>query len=219
MDTTKIAPLHDELRAKKAAFDAQTDATTSRIYNEGVAELAAANLTGRAHQVGDKIPDFELNNALNQPVKLTDLLANGPVVLTWYRGGWCPYCNIQLRHLQQSLPELQAAGATLVALTPELPDSSLTTTEKNHLEFPVLTDYNNDLARRLGLVFTLNDDLAQLYSRFTSLEDYNGVATNELPLAATYVVGTDSVIRYAYLNPDYRERAEPADILAAVKAL
>lgn len=208
--------LAQQLQDKQQAWAATADATTARLYDAGVAELAASGILDRAPQVGDHMPDFELPNALKQPVRLATLLQRGPVVLTWYRGGWCPYCNLQLHYLQQVLPQFQAAGATLVALTPELPDASLSTVEKHHLEFEVLTDYNNELARRLGLVFTLNDDLAGLYRRFMNLADYNGVDTNELPLAATYIVDPDFTIRYAYLNPDYRQRAEPADILQAL---
>ncbi|GAC1587940.1 MAG: peroxiredoxin-like family protein [Hymenobacter sp.] len=211
--------LASQLQEKQRAWAAKADDTTKRIYEAGVADLAASGLAARALTVGDSAPAFTLPNARRQPVALADLLRQGPVVLTWYRGGWCPYCNLQLQFLQQQLPQFRAAGATLVALTPEQPDASLTTTEKNHLEFEVLTDHNNEVARRFGLVFTLNDELVQLYSPFVKLADYNGTDTNELPLAATYVIASDATIRYAFVDPDYRKRAEPADILQALKTL
>ena len=168
---------------------------------------------------GDKAPDFELKNATYKGVKLSTLLKSGPVVITWYRGGWCPYCNIQLRFLQNFLPQFKEAGATLVALSPELPDKSLNTTEKNNLEFEVLTDYDNAVAKEFGIAFTLNDELVDIYNGFHKLETFNGVNTNELPIPATYVIGTDGLIKYAFIDPDYRKRAEPAAILDVLKTL
>ncbi|TWR26727.1 AhpC/TSA family protein [Mucilaginibacter achroorhodeus] len=186
-------------------------------FENGINEIKSLNKT--ALNLGDRVPDFELKNALNKPVKLSALLQDGPVVLTWYRGGWCPYCNIQLRYLQSFLPQFKAAGATLVALSPELPDRSLDTTEKNNLEFEVLTDHNNEVARQFRIAFTLNDELIEIYNDFHKLETYNGVATNELPVPATYVIGTNGIIKYAFVDADYRKRAEPAEILEVLKNL
>ena len=136
--------------------------------------------------------------------------------MTFYRGGWCPYCNLTLARLQKELPKFKAAGATLIALSPERPDSSLTTADKNELEFEILSDAGNGVARAYGVVFTLTNDVARSYQEGFGLHEYNGDASNELPLAATYVIGTDGVITYAFLHADYRERAEPRDILAAL---
>lgn len=208
-----------ELQVFQRDWTAKADEKVAQKFTSGIDELTASGITHRALTVGDKAPHFELRNALNQPVALATLLQNGPVVLTWYRGGWCPYCNIQLRFLQSFLPQFKAAGATLVALSPELPDSSLNTTEKNHLEFEVLTDFNNEVARQFGIAFTLNDELIDIYNGFHKLETFNGVDTNELPIPATYVINTDFTIEYAFIDPDYRKRAEPALILQALKAM
>lgn len=107
----------------------------------------------------------------------------------------------------------------MVVLSPELPDKSLSTKEKNNLKFEVLTDYNNEVARQFRIAFALNDELVEIYNDFHKLEIYNGVLTNELPVPATYVIGTDAIIRYAFVDTDYRKRAEPADILAALKKI
>jgi len=209
--------LANELADFQQSWNAKAPEGLQDKFENGIKEIKALNDT--ALTVGDSAPDFELKNALNQPVKLSALLQGGPVVLTWYRGGWCPYCNIQLRYLQSYLPQFKAAGGTLVALSPELPDKSLDTTEKNNLEFEVLTDYNNEVARQFRIAFTLNDELIEIYNDFHKLETYNGVATNELPVPATYVIGTDGIIKYAFVNTDYRKRAEPAEILEVLKNL
>lgn len=209
--------LANELADFQQSWNAKAPEGLQDKFENGIKEIKALNDT--ALTVGDSAPDFELKNALNQPVKLSALLQGGPVVLTWYRGGWCPYCNIQLRYLQSYLPQFKAAGGTLVALSPELPDKSLDTTEKNNLEFEVLTDYNNEVARQFRIAFTLNDELIEIYNDFHKLETYNGVAANELPVPATYVIGADGIIKYAFVDTDYRKRAEPSEILEVLKNL
>lgn len=184
----------------------------------GIDELISTGIAETALNVGDKADDFELNNALGKPVKLSVLLKSGLVIITWYRGGWCPYCNLQLRYLQSKLDQFKEQGATLVALSPELPDKSLDTKEKNELKFEVLTDYNNEVARKFGIVYTLTNELAEIENG-DKLQSFNGVATNELPIPATYVIDEDFTIKYAFVDADYRNRAEPADILSILKAM
>jgi peroxiredoxin len=214
---TDTLTLAGELADFQQSWNAKAPNGLQDKFENGIEETSALNNT--ALKVGDTAPDFVLNNALNQPVKLADLLKKGPVVLSWYRGGWCPYCNIQLRYLQSFLPQFKAAGATLAALSPELPDKTLSTTEKNSLEFDVLTDYNNEVARQFKIAFSLNEELIEIYNEFHKLKNYNGVSTNELPVPATYVIGTDNIIRYAFVDTDYRKRAEPAEILEVLKSL
>ena len=165
-------------------------------------------------QVGDTAPNFTLTNAEGKEVSLKDELKKGSVVLTWYRGGWCPYCNLTLHALQEELSNFKANGAVLVALTPELPDNSLTTSEKNKLEFEVLSDIDNKVAKEYGIVFKLIPEVAKSYNEAFDLKKYNGNESNELPLAATYIIGQDGKIRYAFMDADYRNRAEPSEITA-----
>jgi len=218
-DAMPYIPLQDTLDAKKAAFELKADAGKKQDYAAGIEAVRSSGILETAHQVGDMAPDFTLNNPTGQPVRLYEVLKNGPVILTWYRGGWCPYCNLTLHRLQEELPNFRAAGASLVALTPELPDSSMSTTEKHALEFDILSDPGNTVARAFGVVFQLTPEVAARYQESFDLHAYNGDASNELPLAATYVIGTDGVITYAFLHPDYRNRAEPRDILTAVQRL
>lgn len=164
-------------------------------------------------------PDFSLQNAIGKKVNLKDYLKKGPVVLVWYRGGWCPYCNITLSRLQEELPNFNAEGANLLALTPEMPDKSISTKEKNHLDFEVLSDVGNNVGREYGIIFKLTPEVAKIYNENFDLNANNGDNTNELPLAATYVIDKEGIIRYAFLDADYRKRAEPKAIIEALKSL
>ena len=193
--------------AEKLAVMAQA---TTDLINSGIAEQTL--------QVGDTLPPISLPNALGKTVNIQDLLTEGALVISFYRGQWCPYCNLELRALQQALPEFKALGASLVAISPQNPDNSLSTTEKNELTFEVLSDVGNQVARQLGLVFQIPEQLRPIYQSFgIDLPEHNGDETFELPIAATYVIAPSGKVVYAFVNPDYTQRAEPADILAAVK--
>lgn len=170
----------------------------------------------RAVNVGDRAPDFSLSDPQFKMVQLSKLLSDGPVVLTWYRGGWCPYCNIQLRAMQEVLPEIKALGGSLVALSPEIPDNSLDTREKNALEYYVLSDLGNRVAREYNLVYKLPARVAEQFEGRLDISAHNGDDSLELPLSATYVIDQDGTVTYAFIDTDYRNRAEPAEILSAL---
>ncbi|WP_372796164.1 peroxiredoxin-like family protein [Pontiella sp.] len=211
--------LKAQLDSRKEAFGAKAPADVKKIYAEGLQAVVDSGIVQQAKQLGDTAPDFELTNAAGKKVKLSDALKDGPVVLTWYRGGWCPYCNLTLHALQAELPNFKAAGATLFALTPEVPDQSMSTAEKHALEFEVLSDLDSHVAREYGIVFKLTDEVAAIYEEKFGLSDYNGNDAGELPLAATYVINTDGTIAYAFLDADYRNRAEPAEITRVLNSL
>lgn len=211
--------LSQKLEGHKQHFLKVADQRKIDVFEEGIQDVVKSGIEDSALQIGADSLNFTLNNAQGNPVELSALLKQGPVVLTWYRGGWCPYCNITLRALQQILPEINSLGASLLALTPELPDNSLTTQEKNELSFEVLTDTDNHVARQYGLVFKLSPETAKYYKAAFDLEVYNGNNTDELPLAATYVIDTEGKIRHAFLDADYRRRAEPAEVLDALRSL
>lgn len=182
--------------------------------------LAASGIVGRAVKVGDMAPDFALPGVDGATVALLDLLAKGPVVLTFYRGGWCPYCNMELRALQKALPTLEGMGATLVAVSPQTPDEGLSTAEKNALAFPVLSDHGSAVAQAFGIAFDLAEELRPIYARFNhALPDVNGVDSWALPVPATFVIARDGRVALAFVDPDYRNRLEPAAILAALARL
>lgn len=188
-----------------------------RIIN-GVAEIDASGAApGLA--VGDQAPDFTLFNAVGKPVTLSELLIDGPVVLSFYRGEWCPFCNIQLRHLQQALPRFREFGATLVAISPQSPDHSLSLTEKYELEFPVLADLDQAVIRAYRLQFTLSGDLEDLqvnvFQNDPGTQNANG--SRSLPVPGTFVIDRLGVIRAAFVNADWRVRVEPLEIEAVLE--
>lgn len=187
---------------------------------EDLKKLDESGLVERAPKVGEKLKDFKLSNQLGKESSLTTLREKGPVVITFYRGGWCPYCNVELRAYQDIITDIKAAGATLVAITPELPDSSLTTAERHNVEFEVLTDINSDYARELGIVFTIEEELRPIYKQFgIELEKHNGEGQFDVPLAATFVIDTNGTITYTFVKADYTFRADPLDILKELQSL
>ena len=165
-------------------------------------------------------PDFTLPDVQGGDVSLGSLLEAGPAVVTFYRGGWCPYCNIQLRAHQAVLPDMTPLGARLVAISPQLPDGSLSTAEANALTFDVLSDVGNTVARNYGLVWSLPEELrAGLRSNNKALPGINGDDSWELPVPATYVIARDGRVALAAIDVDYRNRLEPDAILAALRSL
>jgi peroxiredoxin len=197
-------------------WEAKAPDEIKKIYADGINDVSRQNILVNAKKNEDIAPNFSLINAIGKKVQLSDYLKKGPVVLTWYRGGWCPYCNMTLQYLQQQLPDIQLRGASLLALTPELPDKSISTIEKHQLQFEVLSDVGNKVAHQYGIVFKLTDAVAASYQKGFDLHGFNGDKSNELPLAATYVINQDGVIVYTFLDAEYRNRAEIADILRAL---
>ncbi|MFC9255526.1 peroxiredoxin-like family protein [Amycolatopsis thailandensis] len=163
---------------------------------------------------GVAMPDFTLPDAGGARVRVAD----GPAVVVFYRGAWCPYCNLALRAYQQELlPELENLGVKLVAVSPQLPDGSLST---NDLAFTVLSDVDNELGRALGITFRQDPELKPTFDALIGdVEKINGAAEWELPYPTVLVVDGEGVIRYIDVHPDYTTRTDPADVLAAVKAL
>lgn len=183
-------------------------------------ELLRADVGAKAPALGVPAPDFTLPNAHGHPVALRQLLRNGPVVVTFYRGQWCPYCNLALRGLQQIVPRLAALGATLVAISPQTPDNSLSTVEKNQLEFEVLSDPDGAVAGAYGLAFEIPQYLRDIYQSFGHpLPKFNGEGNNTIPVPGTFVLDREATVRYRFVEVDYTRRADPGEIAAVVAEL
>jgi peroxiredoxin len=209
-----------ELEAFRAEFKTKVPAEIREAMARADNELAASGILDRALKAGDAAPDFSLPDARGGSVRLSELLANGPVVLSFYRGGWCPYCNMELRALQQHQAAFSAQGAALVALSPQKPDESLSTAEKNALAFSVLSDVGSAVAKAFGVAFDLADELRPIYARFGhALPDRNGVDNWTLPIPATYVIDRDQTIAFGFVDVDYRRRLEPSEIVRVLKSL
>ncbi|SCK30498.1 peroxiredoxin-like family protein [Streptomyces sp. WMMB 322] len=212
--------LSAELRAFYDARQEQIPAGIREIMNRAGRDLSESGQARRALSVGARAPGFGLPCATGRTVTLDGLLAEGPVVLAFYRGAWCPYCNIALRSLQQHHDAIAARGARLVAVSPQIPDESLSLTEKHELVFDVLSDIGSDTARQYGLAYDLPGDLAGVYDKLGfDLKRVNGGHARTLPLPATYVIDRSGTIQWAFVDTDYTKRAEPADILAALDSL
>jgi peroxiredoxin len=192
-----------------------------KVMDSATEELIASGIRASALKEGERARDFILMDAHGEPVRLKSLLEAGPVVISFYRGGWCPYCNIELRGLQRVLPEIKALGASLVAISPQLPDNSLSTEEKNNLMFAVLSDVGNTVARRFGIVYRLPDELLDTYKAFNhGLAEINGEeGATELPMPATYVLDQSGTIRLAFIDEDYTKRLDPQNILMVLRDL
>ena len=212
--------LKEQLKAKRMELESGRDKTQTEVMRHATEQLIREGIGNSALEVSDEIPSFGLPNVRGQLVEIKDLLKNGPIILTFYRGSWCPYCNLELRAYQQNIEEIKALGAQLIAISPELPDSSLSNAEKLALEFEVLSDFGNVVARNFGLVFKMSEEwidvFRQLDSDFTA---YNGDDTWELPVPAAYVVSSDSKIVFSYVNANYLERADPQQVVAALTEL
>ncbi|KAL4875696.1 redoxin domain-containing protein [Aspergillus karnatakaensis] len=171
-------------------------------------------------QVGDNLPPFRLPNALGEEVSSTDLLARGPLLITFYRGSWCPFCDLAVQSLQRHLSDFQSKGVTLVAITPELPDYSLSLTEKHDLKFPVLTDRGNQYAEQLGLLFRMPESLRPVFKAFGhDLVEHNGDDSFVVPVTATLLVDERGVVRNAFIDPNYAKRLEPAVAMEWINSL
>ena len=212
--------LQEQLTALKVENLAQFSPEVKDTLLGDLQKLAESGLGKAAPKAGDKLKDFALPNQHGQIVRLADLRQKGPVVVTFYRGGWCPYCHLELHAYQQILPQIQAAGATLVAITPERPEESLRTAQRHALEFEVLTDRNSSYGREIGIVFTLSENARTIYQSFgIDLEKHNGQGQFDLPLPATFVVNTDGTLAFAFVEVDYTRRAEPAEVVQVLQSL
>lgn len=185
------------------------------MYERAEAALAASGIADRVLREGEFAPDFALPDATGHEVALSDLLSRGPVIVSFYRGQWCPFCNLELRGLQRALAEVDASGATLVAISPNTPDVTLETVEKLELQFPVLSDEDNRVARQFNLVYEMTEENIEMYQAMgRDVGAMNGTGKWELPIPATYVIDRDRMIRYAFIDLNHRRRAEPSEVAA-----
>jgi peroxiredoxin len=188
------------------------------VMKRATDELIASGQAGRTLKVGDKAPVFTLNDPEGNPVSLAELLSKGPLVISFYRGVWCPYCNMELQALEAALPQYLDLGASLVAISPQIQANSRKSVRQNHLSFPILSDAKSQVAEAFGLRFKLPDYLVDLYKGFgNDLPTFNDDPSWVLPMPGRFVIGQDGLIKYAEVNPDYTQRPEPTDLLPALR--
>jgi peroxiredoxin len=212
--------LTEDLKAQQARSRERLGPERTALFEDAIAELAADIAARKGAGVGDPAPDFRLANQDGIFVTLSERLGEGSVVLAFYRGAWCPYCNIQLRALQAALPALQAANASLIAISPQTPDDTLPLTERDGLAFDVLSDPACATAEAYGIAFALPERLRDIYAGMgNALPERNAADDWRLPIPATFVIAPDGKVAFADVDADYRKRAEPADVLAIAESL
>lgn len=217
--------LQDRLNAFKADFEAgklprKPLASAIETMHRATAALIASGQAQRARKAGDRAPEFTLNDPDGRSVSSRDLLTQGPLVLSFYRGVWCPYCNFELQALEAALPDIVARGGKLVAISPQTAPNSRKSQRDNKLSFPILSDANSAVADAFGIRFALPDDLIALYKSFgNDLPLINNDPSWVLPMPARFVIGIDGVIAYAEVNPDYTQRPDPSELLPVLDSL
>ena len=210
--------LQSELANFKASWLERVGPDVAQLVDDDNAALQA--IAFKAFKTGNRLPAMVLQDQTGRLVDLGALAHERPLIITFYRGGWCPYCNLELRAYQKSLGEIEALGGKLVAVSPETPDNTLSTAEKNDLSFPVLSDDQGRLADALGIRFQLSPAIKALYQKFGhDLPTRNGDGQWSLPMPATFVVAKGGVIAHATVDPDYRKRLDPAEAIGVLRLL
>jgi peroxiredoxin len=212
--------LKQELDSFAANFAQQMPSDIVQTLQQSIDDIRNSGIIERALKAGDCSPAFSLPNAHGRQIALVDLLAKGPIILNFYRGGWCPYCNLELKAYQALLSDIRAAGGDLVAISPQTPDHSIAAAEKNALAFEVLSDHGNHVASLFGIAYPIPEIVKTIGARFgTDLEAINGSDDGQLPVSATYVIARDRRIALASIESDFRVRLEPAEALQALRTL
>ena len=193
---------------------AQVPQEVLEAFGKSIEDLKTKNIEEKSIKIGETIPNFSLKNAKNEVVNSSDILKNGKMIIAFYRGSWCPYCNLELKALQEKISEFKEKNATLVAISPQSPDNSLTVIEKHHLTFEVLTDKDNVFAKQLGIVFELQDFVLPYYHALgIDLSSFNENTNNSLPIPAVFVVNESSKIIYKFADANYMNRIDIDELL------
>jgi peroxiredoxin len=209
--------LNQQLDSLTAKLRAMVPPERLAVVDRFAEDLVRSGLADRALKAGDLAPAFELPDGDGMLWRSEDMLRGGPLVIVFFRGRWCAYCNAQLSALQEIHSQVAATGGSMVAISPQTQKHSYMTRDMHKLRFPVLSDQGNQVARKFGLVYRLSPEMQTMYeSIMTKLPGYNGDQSWELPLAATYVVQSDGKIFWARVDADWRHRPEPKELLQVV---
>jgi peroxiredoxin len=213
--------LQDSLNRLKTKIEGSMPAEFVDIMHQSTADLEATGISENILKVGHKAPDFSLQNQNGQTISLTDLIANGPATITFYRGLWCPYCNTDLTFLNRYKSDFDDSNVSMVSISPQLPKFNQQIIEQQRLKYDLLSDFGNDIASKFGLRWEMVDPLKSLYrdSFGIKLPDYNGDESWTLPVPARFIIGTDGIIKYAEYSVDYTKRPNPDVMIEALKSL
>ncbi len=202
---------------EKSADKMSGDKNDSMMTAKSISAEAAAKT---ALNVGAKMPAFSLQDSNGKTVSSDDLLKQGNLVVVFYRGSWCPFCNLYLRNLQKNMTQIKAAGGSVVAISVENPDNSLAVSKKNELAFTVLSDPDLSVAKQFGIVYDFPKETDEKYkANGLDIAKHNEMDKAQLPLSATYIVNKKGEIVYAFLEPDYKKRAAPEAIIETLSKI
>jgi peroxiredoxin len=216
--TTDVRPLREIYAERKELIAKYAPADTQTIHAQVVAELKQRNLAASTLPVGAKAPEFGLPDHGGKIVRSSDLLANGRLVLCFIRGRWCPFCVGQMEAMNLIVPQIDQAGATLVAISPQTVKQSFFMHDQHKLRFPLLSDAGNKVARQFGLTYRVPAAQEAIYRRaFVNLSFTNGDDSWELPIPATFIIDRDGTILFTCANEDYTDRPEPSDIIRVLQ--
>ncbi len=195
------------------------ESTLNKLMSE-LQVLIDSGIAEKAIHSNDRFPGFILPDSNNEARSLSDYLTRGPLVISFYRGAWCPYCNLEINALQSRLSDIVAYGGQLIAISPQVPDKSVDQINHSQLNFDVLSDIGNKLAKQCGLVFTLPESLRPIYEAWEiDIPGHNGDSSFELPIPATYIIDSNGDVRYAHIDMDYTKRLEPDIIIEQLKLI
>jgi peroxiredoxin len=212
---TEHRPLHEIYALRKELIAKYVPAEIQAIHARAVQELKQSGISERALQPGSKAPSFELTDHNGKLVRSSDLLATRPLVICFIRGRWCPFCVGQMEAMNAIYPQINEAGAALVAISPQTVHHSYLMAEQHKLRFPLLSDAGSKVAQAFGLAYRVPEYQQEIYRRvFVNLPFVNGDDAWELAIPATYILGRDGTVLYASANPDYTDRQEPGDVLS-----
>lgn len=209
--------LAQQIEALQEQIASQLPATISQAFEASISSLKKQGLEEKSLQVGDKFPDFSLTNSKSESVTLTQQLSKGQVLIAFFRGSWCPYCNLELKALQDSISIFADNTCSLLAISPQAPQHNADLQQSHQLDFEILQDKDNALAKQLGISFSLSDELNSIYrSLGIDLAQFNENEAQELPLPAVYLLGKDQVIKYRYTDSNYMNRVNLEELKNAV---
>jgi peroxiredoxin len=213
----KVTSLNEQIAAFVSGRAQNAPPAVVATLGSEIKKLAESGIAEKALKVGARAPNFRLPNAQGGTFELSMQLSKGPVVVTFYRGGWCPFCDLTLRAYQARLADIRHRGAELVAISPQTEAYSMSTAEKKELKFPVLSDLRNAVARQYGIVFQLPEAWRELQTKFGNpMPKFDGDESWELPIPATFVLDRRGTVRLRHVDPDYRRRLEPDEILRSL---
>ncbi len=210
-----MCTLQEQIKLLNDQLATQIPEETLESFLHSITDLQASYSAKEVIPIGAKFPEFELTDPSGQTIRLADIHTEEKLIIAFFRGSWCPYCNLELQALEKAVPLFNVKKARLIAVSPQIPVYNDNLQQTHQLSFPLLTDSGNTLAQQLGISFCLQDFVRPHYQQLgIQLKDFNAESNGMLPIPAIFVIDRNAIVRYIYLDPDYRNRIEIATLTA-----